>query len=146
MANLAMQQNLQNAQAGPLLDKDGQMLNMDQEQFAQYMEKEYEKIAEDLEAQDMQLGDVWSDMAMGEDQAQTVITEDAQQKLNKRLKYTFQAQNPYQQEKDYIKLYQKFIDAGRTNEAILALEAYIQQNPKSGQHWRILGILHQEND
>jgi len=45
-----------------------------------------------------------------------------------------------------LQLAQEHLQAGRTDEAILALEGEVSQNPESSEGWRLLGQLHAEND
>ena len=63
-----------------------------------------------------------------------------------RPEYVMAMENPYKEEIDALGLAKKLIDEGRTNQAILALESHLAKNETDFESWRMLGILHQEND
>jgi len=49
-------------------------------------------------------------------------------------------------EKNYLELAKKLISEEKIQEAILVLQAEVQQNPASSEGWCLLGNLHAEGD
>eukprot|EP01017_Pseudomicrothorax_dubius_P007983 TRINITY_DN12582_c0_g1_i1.p1 TRINITY_DN12582_c0_g1~~TRINITY_DN12582_c0_g1_i1.p1 ORF type:complete len:661 (-),score=173.37 TRINITY_DN12582_c0_g1_i1:114-2096(-) len=60
--------------------------------------------------------------------------------------YEFQRENPFHQVSNSLEEALRLISIGKTNDAILAMEAHLQKNPGDVDHWRVLGRIHQEND
>ena len=80
-------------------------------------------------------GDVWQ--------------EDYELKMAKDPKVIqFQEENKYKemQDVDLVAIAKELIEQCKAQEAILCLEAEVQNNKQNSQAWRILGQLYQEND
>jgi cytochrome c-type biogenesis protein CcmH/NrfG len=56
-----------------------------------------------------------------------------------RDKYIWSENNPYQDVAMPLPLAMDFINKGRNNEAIMALEAHLQKNQDDSERWRVLG-------
>lgn len=63
-----------------------------------------------------------------------------------RQNYVYSKDNPYKDEQNKKQLALQFINRGLNNQAILALQAYTQEQPEDSEGWRILGRILQEND
>lgn len=69
-----------------------------------------------------------------------------EQSKEERMKYEFEKDNPYKEKENYLELAKKLISEEKIQEAILVLQAEVQQNPVSSEGWCLLGNLHAESD
>ncbi|EER02678.1 Peroxisomal targeting signal receptor, putative [Perkinsus marinus ATCC 50983] len=61
--------------------------------------------------------------------------------------YEFNTENPYLESSESpLQLALRLLAEGRDEEAMLALEAEVQQHPDSSEGWRLLGLMHAGND
>ncbi|KAM3135554.1 hypothetical protein pb186bvf_012410 [Paramecium bursaria] len=109
------------------------------ETFEQKLEAEYLKILKSMDDQNFEdvLGDAWQKAS---DLQEFELYRDSTEN------YIFQKENPYLGSEFPLQQALQLVNSGQNVEAILALEAHIQQNAQDANAWRILGRLHQEND
>eukprot|EP01022_Parablepharisma_sp_SALTPOND_P015319 TRINITY_DN2153_c1_g1_i1.p3 TRINITY_DN2153_c1_g1~~TRINITY_DN2153_c1_g1_i1.p3 ORF type:complete len:355 (-),score=34.84 TRINITY_DN2153_c1_g1_i1:787-1851(-) len=81
----------------------------------------------------------------GEDEDQ-MITQAENDAVHSRAEYTFAESNSYINQENCIELAKKLISEEKLQEAIIVLQAEVQQNPASSEGWCLLGQLHAEND
>ena len=60
--------------------------------------------------------------------------------------YELEANNPYVQSKNPFEEGLKFFQAGNLRDAVLAFQAVVSSEPTHSEAWRMLGMVHQEND
>lgn len=72
--------------------------------------------------------------------------QDGQVELKKPDTFTFAEVNPYMEQSENLKLAKQLVEEGKTQEAILCLEAEVQKNHENAEAWRLMGQLFQEND
>ena len=61
-------------------------------------------------------------------------------------RYTFQTDNSFLAREGNFRAGVDLLQAGKVSEAVLALEAAVQQEPESSDAWLTLGLAHAEND
>eukprot|EP01016_Furgasonia_blochmanni_P050659 TRINITY_DN785_c0_g8_i1.p1 TRINITY_DN785_c0_g8~~TRINITY_DN785_c0_g8_i1.p1 ORF type:complete len:741 (-),score=247.46 TRINITY_DN785_c0_g8_i1:79-1968(-) len=114
--------------------------NMTEDEMAKYFEEQYKQLMSHgwfgEESEDV-LADAWQ-------KAQNLEEFDLYRDASD--KYNFANDNPYMGQDHNIQTGLQLLEKGKINDAIMALEAHLQQNDKDPVTWRILGKLHQEND
>jgi len=74
------------------------------------------------------------------------VWDKIQDKEKEKQKYNFQGDNKYLNDPEALQKGIAMFDSGNLPEAILALEAAVQQQPDNTTAWTKLGIAHAEND
>lgn len=120
-------------------DTKGGTTQQQREAFQKQMEQDFQRIAEELGEQELLMEDLYNEEGLLIDEADEEAKELHEEQ---QPQYKFAENNQYVNEENPLQMYQKFIDQGMVNEAILCLEAHLQKNMQDQEHWRIKGILH----